>query len=184
MGGIAKGFPLYAPKGRLTRPTPVLLRRKLFDFRQDWREWCFVDLCSGVGTVGLEAWSRGAPLVKLVESSLKVYQYLKKNVEKISISYGEEVADRPLYPLEGTIQRYLDEEKESSGWSKTCWFFDPPYRHKKLYGSVFIEIMDRMGKSDELWIQTGLDSVFQTESKAIKSFIQGDNRLDCYQGEK
>ena len=182
MGGMAKGLPLSVPRGHLTRPTPVLLRRKLFDFRQDWREWHFVDLCSGVGTVGLEAWSRGAHLVTLVESSLKVYQHLKKNVEKISSSYGKEMADRSLYPLKRTVQYYL--ARESSGEGQRCWFFDPPYADKELYESVFIKVMDRMGKADELWVQTGVGSIFKNESMVIKSFIQGDNRLDCYRGEK
>ena len=177
-------MPLSVPRGHLTRPTPILLRRKLFDFRQNWQEWCFVDLCSGVGTVGLEAWSRGARLVSLVESSLKVYQHLKKNVKKLATSYGEEMEERPLLPFAGTVKRYLNEKSKLPRWNNTCWFFDPPYRDKKLYEEIFLVVMDRIGESDELWVQTGANSIFQTEVQAIKSFVQGDNRLDCYQRER
>ena len=183
MGGVAKGFPLSIPKGKQTRPTPVLLRRKLFDFRQDWCGWHFIDLCAGVGTVGLEAWSRGACPVNLVESSFAVYRHLEKNVEKLSSSYFEEVGERPLYPLSGTVKHFLRKEWTSLKRERTCWFFDPPYHCGNFYESVFTWIMDKMGEGDELWVQTGEESTFQTKSKAIKSFSQGLNQLDCYQNE-
>ena len=184
MGGEAKGFVLLVPQGRLTRPTQVLLRRRLFDFRQNWDEWCFIDLCAGVGTIGLEAWSRGASLVKLVESSFKVYRYLQKNTEKLVLSHAEEICNRPVHLFAGKAKDFLNEELERLIGKKNCWFFDPPYNAKELYDSVFSKVMDRMGNEDELWVQTGEGSIFQTESNPIKSFIQGNNRLDCYQKER
>ena len=184
LGGVAKGLPLSIPKGKMTRPTPVLLRRKLFDFRQDWREWHFVDLCAGVGAVGLEAWSRGARVVQLVESSSVVYRYLEKNVEKLSHSYGEDVGERPLHPIFGTVKHFVKGRRGAIPAERACWFFDPPYRSKELYKSAFGWIMEKMGTGDELWVQTGEGSVFKTDSKSVKSFVHGSNQLDCYQREE
>ena len=65
IGGLAKGHGLCVPRG--IRPTSTLLKRKLFDSHQTWEAVNFIDLCAGSGSVGLEAWSRGAKSVCLVE---------------------------------------------------------------------------------------------------------------------
>ena len=173
LGGVAKGLSLSTPKGRVTRPTPVLLRRKLFDFRQDWWPWCFVDLCAGVGTVGLEAWSRGACWVQLVESSFRVYRHLKKNVEKVTFSHWEEVGERPLYILPRTVEHHLRGDVGDTMDRKTCWFFDPPYHRKDLYDSVFASVMGRMGERDELWIQNRRGERFSNQIQGRKIIYSG-----------
>jgi 16S rRNA (guanine966-N2)-methyltransferase len=52
--GEAKGLSLVAPSSG-TRPTSVLLRRKVFDAHQDMSDSIFIDCCAGTGAMGLEA---------------------------------------------------------------------------------------------------------------------------------
>ena len=68
LGGVARGFPLALPRSDLTRPTSVLIKRKLFDWRQDLSGHTFIDLCAGSGAMGFEALSRSADKVVLVDS--------------------------------------------------------------------------------------------------------------------
>ena len=86
-GGIASGIPLDAPKGRGARPTAArprealaasLMARKLFDGAT------VVDLFAGTGALGLEAASRGAANVFLVERAPKHFECLERNIAKVA----------------------------------------------------------------------------------------------------
>ena len=57
LGGIAKGNTINIPKNGSFRPTSIRLKRRLFDFRQNWEGYTFIDLCAGSGAVGIESWS-------------------------------------------------------------------------------------------------------------------------------
>ena len=80
-----------------------------------------------------------------------------------------------MLPICAAAEYFLKGENRPG--RKTCWFFDPPYQRQSLYKGVFVKIMDRMEGEDELWVQTGMGSLFQTECEAVKSFVQGGNRF-------
>ena len=72
IGGTAGGRRIKAPPGQQTRPTSDRVREALFSAIESWcgtlQGLRFLDLYAGSGAVGLEAWSRGAGVVTLVES--------------------------------------------------------------------------------------------------------------------
>ena len=179
LGGVAKGFPLKSPTRRETRPTPVLLRRKFFDYHGDWEGRHFVDLCSGSGAVGLEAWSRGAESVELVERSADVLKILQKNVKKISVSYKEEFCLRPIEIVFSSVESYI---KKGLGKKQRCRFFDPPYRKKELYEKVIEKIVTSTSAEEELWVQSEIAAKLSIGWESIKTFRQGRNQLCCYKG--
>ena len=69
LGGVAKGAKLATPSSHNTRPTSVLLKRRLFDSHQSFEGIEFYDICAGSGSMGIEAMSRGAEKVIFVESN-------------------------------------------------------------------------------------------------------------------
>jgi 16S rRNA (guanine966-N2)-methyltransferase len=75
---------LSPPDGETTRPYLARVRESVFDMLRGWFEDAsVVDLFAGVGTVGLEAISRGARHVVLVEQDRRVYQLLCENIERL-----------------------------------------------------------------------------------------------------
>ncbi|MCX5642669.1 MAG: 16S rRNA (guanine(966)-N(2))-methyltransferase RsmD [Candidatus Omnitrophica bacterium] len=112
------------------RPTTGLVRRALFDILAPIiSDSSFLDLYAGTGAVGLEAVSRGAGKVLLVESNPKTALYLKQNLELIKAAAkkeGNEIAEENLmfYP-------YLTEKAISILAGKKegfdIIFADPPY---------------------------------------------------------
>ena len=85
-GGSASRIKLEAPKGTSVRPTGVRSKRALFDSVEDavgWQGKTVVDLFSGTGALGLEAASRGASVIYLVEHSSKHCKIAEKNIEKV-----------------------------------------------------------------------------------------------------
>jgi len=146
IGGTAKGFSLRVPSESITRPTSVLLKRRLFDYYQNLNGFYFIDLCAGSGSVGFEALSRGASAVLLIEKSNKAFKILSTNLDNFKNKFPELKNDINLEKIDfcfwfkkfKTFYHQLkDEEKK-----KIILFFDPPYENIMLYKKFFKEVHD------------------------------------------
>ncbi|MBL9141134.1 MAG: 16S rRNA (guanine(966)-N(2))-methyltransferase RsmD, partial [Phycisphaerae bacterium] len=73
---------LETPAGHdVTRPMTSRVKESLFDILRGWFDGTtVVDLFAGAGTLGLEALSRGAARVVLVERDHDVYKCLERNI--------------------------------------------------------------------------------------------------------
>lgn len=77
---------LEAPAGMATRPTSDRLRETLFNVLAPRVEGArFLDLYAGSGAVGIEAASRGASNVVLVERADPALKILRRNLEKLGL---------------------------------------------------------------------------------------------------
>src|ERR687894_878266 len=83
IAGRAGGRRLETPKGAQTRPSSDRVREALFSAVESWcgslQGLRFLDLYAGSGAVGLEAWSRGAGVVSLVESDRRTARLISDN---------------------------------------------------------------------------------------------------------
>jgi len=81
IAGKAKGRTLVAPKAKILRPTTDRVKESLFNILSvEGRR--FLDLFAGSGSVGLEAVSRGASRVILVESQRACADAIRTNIER------------------------------------------------------------------------------------------------------
>ena len=136
LGGLAKSHSLKTPSSDITRPTSVLLRRKLFDFKQDWDEAVFIDLCAGSGAMGFEAWSRGAWLVFLNDPNQKAFKTLQANQRYVNSKFELEVKQRKIMLSKLTAQKFL-KSKKFVFENKEVWILvDPPYENHDLYKEI------------------------------------------------
>src|SRR5947209_15652940 len=86
IGGVAGGRRVVMPRGRNTRPTSDRVREGLFSsLGGDLTGRSFLDLYAGSGAVGLEAASRGARPVMLVERDVRALAALQANVAAIGL---------------------------------------------------------------------------------------------------
>jgi len=85
IAGSKRGMTLLRPKTRISRPITDRVKESLFsvlykyDLPADAKA---ADLFSGVGSLGLEALSRGAKWVTFVEKDFNIGAILKKNIER------------------------------------------------------------------------------------------------------
>jgi len=87
IAGTARGTKLECPPGDEVRPTPDMARQALFNILRDAVSGATVlDLFAGVGTVGIEALSRGAARCVFVERSPKHGEFLKRNLERTHLA--------------------------------------------------------------------------------------------------
>lgn len=120
IAGRAGGRRLQTPKGDQTRPTSDRVREALFSALESWagslHDLRFLDLYAGSGAIGLEAWSRGAAAVTLVESDRRTADLVRANARSV----GCDVADVVARPVATVLA-------ETPRSSYDLVFADPPY---------------------------------------------------------
>jgi 16S rRNA (guanine(966)-N(2))-methyltransferase RsmD len=120
IAGSLKGRRLLAPPGLRVRPTSDRAREALFDILGPRiRGSRFLDLFSGTGAVGIEARSRGAEVVVLVESDRTALGIIDRNLEALGIAGGMSIVREP-WP------RALRLASDTGG-PFSIVFADPPY---------------------------------------------------------
>ena len=120
IAGIAQGTTLTVPAAG-TRPTSERVREAVFsalEVRGDIADARVLDLFAGSGALGLEAASRGAASVTLVELSKKAAQVAKDNAARV-----ERAGTCGASVIASSAQRFLAE----SGGEFDLILIDPPY---------------------------------------------------------
>jgi len=133
IAGRFKGRALRYPSETQLRPTMQRTKSSVFEtLGQRIRGAIFVDLYAGAGSMGIEALSRGASRVYLVEKDKRALRFLRDNLEALSIASSEAsvvpsgVADF----LRGSF------EKVDAG----IVFADPPYGSNEA--ELLLEFLD------------------------------------------
>lgn len=86
IGGVAARRKLHSPRLTTLRPTTDRVKETLFNILgAAVADAAFLDLYAGSGSVGLEALSRGAAPVILVDSSAAAIRILHANVERLGL---------------------------------------------------------------------------------------------------
>lgn len=120
IAGTAKGRALKAPKGLATRPTSDRTRETVFNVLGQWCDGEEVlDLYAGLGSLGLEALSRGAKHATFIESSPHAMAVLADNVRTLGMAGASTTF---LLSAARASSRFLKE-----GRAFTLVFSDPPY---------------------------------------------------------
>ena len=125
IAGEAGGRRLAVPDGRDTRPTSDRAREGLFatiaSIAGPLAGKRVLDLYAGSGAVGLEALSRGAEHVLLVEYGARAARVIRENIEAIGLPGAAVIADR----VERVLARGPDQAPAAGRYDVV--FADPPY---------------------------------------------------------
>lgn len=122
VAGEARGRRLAVPPGRDTRPTSDRVREAMFSSLEAdvgaLEGLRFLDLYAGSGAVGLEALSRGAAAVVLVEGSRRSADVIRQNLRTVGLPGGRILAGKVESLLAGPAPE---------GKPFDVVFLDPPY---------------------------------------------------------
>jgi 16S rRNA (guanine966-N2)-methyltransferase len=123
IAGEAGGRRLAVPGGRETRPTSDRAREGLFgtisSIVGSLTGARVLDLYAGSGAVGLEALSRGAGHVLLVEAAPRAGRVIKENIAALGLPGAEVIVDR--------TERVLARGSDHDDTRYDIVFADPPY---------------------------------------------------------
>jgi 16S rRNA (guanine966-N2)-methyltransferase len=121
IAGAARGRRLQTPAGDSTRPTSDRVREALFSALESELGTLagrrFLDAYAGSGAVGLEAKSRGASEVMLVEAAPRAAAVIRANVAALGFAGVDVVGSR--------VERLARRTPAGGGFDVA--FFDPPY---------------------------------------------------------
>jgi 16S rRNA (guanine966-N2)-methyltransferase len=152
IAGSAGGRRLTVPPGRGTRPTSDRAREGIFltlDSLYGLHDARVMDLYAGSGAIGLEALSRGAAEVVMVESDPRAVRTIKANVQSLGLDGAHVVADKVVRVLAKTPDAPYD-----------IVFADPPYAVSDAEVLAVLELL-----RDNGWlVEEGLVA-FERESR-------------------
>ncbi|MGA2144550.1 MAG: 16S rRNA (guanine(966)-N(2))-methyltransferase RsmD [Bryobacteraceae bacterium] len=155
--------------GNDTRPTPDKLRETLFNILASRIEGAvFVDAYAGTGAVGIEALSRGAAHVYLLERSRAALEVIRENLATLELDSRATVLAGPVLLTLPRCQADLV-------------FLDPPYSQEGEYAAT----LERLGEAPpQLVIAQHSVRVKLEESygglRLMRVVRQGDNGLSFY----
>jgi 16S rRNA (guanine(966)-N(2))-methyltransferase RsmD len=181
IAGEGKGRRLKAPKGLATRPTGARVRQTLFDILAPRLPGCrFLDAFAGSGAVGLEALSRGAAVVVLVETDVAAVAAVRANAAALDRAGRVRVVRQDA----GVALAAFAEARERFD----VVYLDPPYE-SDLYEAA----LERAGR-DGVLAEDGVVVAEHFHKRALPERIGplarsrevrvGDHRLSFYRREQ
>ncbi len=141
-GGTLRGRLVKVPRGDSVRPTQDRVRQALFSSLVARIPGCrFLDLFAGSGSVGLEAWSRGAAYICWVESDAKTFKVLGENLQTLCGGVDGGAEEQGWRAVRSDGVRFA--ESALRGAPYDVIFADPPYDRRgergwarKLMGAI------------------------------------------------
>lgn len=137
IGGIWRSRRLEVPQAEGLRPTPDRVRETLFNWLAPWLPGArCLDLFAGTGALCLEALSRGASEVVMVEKAPHVVDVLRRNLELLGARHAQVAA--------ADATEYLARPHEPFD----IVFLDPPFRS---------DLIDRGSRllQERRWVKPG-----------------------------
>ena len=181
ISGKFKGHKLNIPKNFLIRPTTDRFKESLFSiinsekYSSNIDGKYFLDLCSGSGGIGIEAFSRGAKEVYMIDKSQDAINLINKNLSKLAIKseFGKKlfVLKQDITKIEKLVLPQFD-----------FIYFDPPYS-SNIYSTVLKKISSYKILNDKglILVETSqLLNVDELNLKPIFSKKIGSSYLQCF----
>jgi len=178
IAGRARGIPLIAPRGPATRPTADKVKEALFSIIAARLPACaFLDLYAGTGQIGLEAASRGADRVVLVEQARAGLEAIAANQAKTRLTDGVEVRRGPVNRVVAALLA------ESARFDLI--FLDPPWQQAVSdFISLGAHLSALLAKDGLIILEHDAQSQapdFVTQLKRTRSCQYGTAMLSFYQ---
>ncbi|MFZ0033566.1 MAG: RsmD family RNA methyltransferase, partial [Sedimentisphaerales bacterium] len=128
IAGAKRGMKLFSPETNVSRPITDRVKESLFNvlYKYDLPGGKMAaDLFCGVGSLGMEALSRGAEFVTFVERDPKIIEVLKRNVEKAGFAGASKIIRADAFRIGAPV---VGEQKYD------LVFVDPPYSASRETG--------------------------------------------------
>lgn len=168
IAGKLRGTKLYTLEGLDTRPTLDRVKESVFNIIQnEIPNSIFVDVFSGSGAIGLEAYSRNAKKVILCEKSNKAISIIKKNIEKTH-------AEKQVEVYHGDYKDFICYNLREK---PDIIYIDPPYKTDYAIDVINLLIKhDLIKKNTIIIIETDRVQEIEDNLKNIKNIKIIDKR--------
>lgn len=172
ISGKFKGRKLANCKTGSIRPAMALVRKSIFDSLKDFvLEANVLDLCAGTGVLGIEALSRGAKNLILVDSDKNAIRLIYKNLD---------ICKKKAKVIWGILPKAL-KKKEITSQKFNLIFLDPPYGKKEfiektLEAVIFYKLLSNNGLIS-IETESKCDFAIPKELKLYKEKKYGNTKI-------
>ena len=148
IGGKFRGKKLYMGNKETTRSTKNILKESVFNTLQ-WEvpDSTWVEMFSGVGSIGLEAISRGAKKAYFLEKDPEAVKVLKKNIDSMEPQKCEIILGDSFETVWDVIEK-LKRNKD-----KAFFYFDPPFAIREGYEDIYEKIQQLIKQLPKLNVE-------------------------------
>ncbi len=151
VGGLYKRTPLSVPDLPGLRPTPDRVRETLFNWLAGFTEGArCLDLFAGTGALGLEAASRGAKEVLLVENSKVAAEQIIDTLNRLK---QPENVQLKVITAETFISRYSDNGTDKSAVGFDLIFLDPPFGRDYL-AKLWPRLTELLNSNGKVYVES------------------------------
>ena len=181
ISGKFKGHKLNIPKNFLIRPTTDRFKESLFSIINSQKYSSnidgkyFLDLCSGSGGIGIEAFSRGAKKVYMIDKNQDAINLIKKNLSKIEVNIE---LGKNLFVLKQDITKIKKLQLPEFDFV----YLDPPY-NSNIYSIVLKNISDSKILNDKGLILIETDKLINIDTLNLEEIFSkkiGSSYLQCF----
>ena len=181
ISGKFKGHKLNIPKNFLIRPTTDRFKESLFSIINSKKYSSvidgkyFLDLCSGSGGIGIEAFSRGAKKVYMIDKNQYAINLINKNLSKIELNIE---LGKNLFVLKQDITKIKKLQLPEFDFI----YLDPPY-NSNIYSIVLKNISDSKILNNKGLILIETDKVINVDKLNLEEIFSkkiGSSYLQCF----
>lgn len=182
IAGKFKHHRLTTPKGLETRPTSDRLKETLFNLiREKVAEAFFLDCFSGSGSIGIEALSRGASGVTLIECAPRAVQVIQRNLKSLAPAPPHQVE---LLTQSAQISLRILQRRKCKF---DIVFIDPPYNDVQQYPQTLEQIHNCHILAPQACVILEHSKWFTLPSRyydltRVRQVRHGDSQLSLYCG--
>ena len=181
ISGKFKGHKLNIPKNFFIRPTTDRFKEALFSiinsekYSRNIDGKYFLDLCSGSGGIGIEAFSRGAKKVYMIDKNQNAINLINKNLSKIELNIE---LGKNLFVLKQDITKIEKLQLPQFDFI----YFDPPYS-SNIYSTVLKIISDNKILNNKGLILVETDKLLNIDKLNLEPIFSkkiGSSYLQCF----
>jgi 16S rRNA (guanine(966)-N(2))-methyltransferase RsmD len=151
IGGKYRGKKLFMGDKETTRSTKQILKESVFNTLQ-WEipDSTWVEVFSGVGSIALEAISRGAKKAYLLEKDPQAVQVIKQNVNSLKPEDAEkcEIILGDSFETVWDVVENLKKDKD-----RAFFYFDPPFAIREGYEDIYEKVADLIKKLPKINVE-------------------------------
>ncbi len=169
IAGSKRGMNLFSPPGRDSRPITDRVKQSLYDVLQKYdlpAGKVVADIFAGVGSLGLEALSRGAKFATFVEQNPQIAPVLQRNIEKAEFSKQSRIVKSDAFsvswPVDAKFPQY------------DLVFVDPPYvdsadtQSGAPLATLLMRLSERISTGGFVIVRTHIDTVLSQSYGPLK----------------
>lgn len=103
------------------RPTKAVVRKSIFERLEPWQDRIVCDLYAGIGSLGIEALSRGAAHVTFVDSNRRAIDLISANLDRLSPAGEFEVLKTDARSFLEASRRQFDVVLADPPYGEVSW---------------------------------------------------------------